>query len=338
MLCSATLWANAAAEVKPMIVVDENSKELPSATQITVNGRFCKVHVVNADDGVNAVSGKLEAITDDEAYKVIIDDQGATATVNIEVPEKAFSSFVGQITVKAKSGTTVNIVNNSGYVEAEGLSGVTINAETSQGRITARNCKADLTLTTKNGDVKLEDVEGKSTITSFKGALSFKNIGGSVTIDSQDGAIVADKITGDFNAKSVAGTITITNLSGNTNLKSSSGAVKISNSKGVFTVSTNSAAVNLFEVAAEMHIQSVRGPIVGQKGITLTASSDFTNDEGKIQLRLANNKDDLTFALTCETSKSSLIAKGTSKKKKLNSGNGPIVVTGKTKTGSQVYS
>ena len=77
---------------------------------------------------------------------------------------------------------------------------------------------------------------------------------------------------------------------------------------------------------------------MGQKRVKLTASSDFTTTEGRIQLQLLNDKEELTFMMQTESSKVGLVAKGISKKKKLQAGKGPIVVTTKTRTGGQVIS
>ncbi len=338
IVASASLVAAEAVEVKQMVTVAEKNETLAGIETLTVEGKFCRVNLVKAEGAELVLNGKLEAMAENDAYEIVVEQNGSEGHVSIVVPDDPFSSFAGELSVAVPEGRTVSVVNTSGYINVDSVSTTKVSLTTVQGRVNIKNFAGEIAVDSKNGSVTAENIEGKISVSTTKGDQTFTNVKGELGFDSPDGSVTISNCSGTIGGKTVAGLQTYTDVSGTLNIKGSAGTIKLSKVEGVINIKTLSSAVNLFETKGEFHIETTKGAIIGNKGITLTTSSDFTTTEGKINLRLTNSVDDLTFSLTSESSNASLIAKGTSKKKKLNSGKGSIVITGKTKTGSQIYS
>lgn len=335
-LAFAATTANAL-EIKQMITVAEATESFANVNNVKVEGRFCKVNILSALNDSVLITGKLEAMTEHDAYRVVIDRSDAAVNVSVVVPDDAFSSFVGELTIALPEKVAVEVQNTSGYISVNGLKNNNLKLFTGQGKVTVADFVGNLLVETKNGSVTAERIEGEINTSSLRGDLTFSNLKGNLTFDTPDGAVTLTHAVGNVSGKTVAGLQTYSDIDGTLDIQGSSGAIKVSNAKGVFNIKSLSASVNFFETRGEFHIETTKGQIVGQKGVSLTASSDFTTTEGKINIRLGNSLDELTFDLACESSKSALIAKKTSKKKKLKLGKGAIIVTGRTKTGAQVF-
>ncbi|MBP5365586.1 MAG: DUF4097 family beta strand repeat protein [Bacteroidales bacterium] len=330
-LCTLSTFA----EVKPLKTMCETSKNIPNATKINVDCRFCKI-IVNQSDSENTISGKLEAMVEEEGYAINIAEAGNEYTVTVTVPEGS-ASFAGEITLSVKPDVALNITSTSGYLDISGMSNCNITATTTQGKVTVKDCNGNMNIETKNGSYTIENVKGNMSFASSTGSITAENVDGNMSFDTPDGAFALTNAKGNLKCSTIAGTQTYSNIDGTLTIKGSSGSIKISTFTGTLNINTTSSPVNLYDVKADMHIKTTKGAVLGSKYITLTGSSDFETTEGKVNLRLQNTKEELTFALTSENSKASLIAKGTSKNKKLNTGKGSIVVTGHSKTGAQIF-
>ncbi len=335
--CAASLLTAQAVEIKQMIVACEKTETLDGIVNLAVEGKFCKVSLVASETGNIELTGKLEAMAANDAYAIDVTRNGQDATITIGVPDDAFSSFVGELSLGIPTGRTVKVTNTSGYISVSGVTDSDVELFTSSGRVNIENFQGKMTATTKSSDIALKNATGEVSLISTKGSMTADNVSGTLSLDTDDGSVTVNNLSGTVNGKTIAGTQTYKDIAGTMNIKGSAGAIKISNAECVFNIKTLSSPVNFFESKGEFHVETTKGAVNGTKGVTLTASSDFTTTEGKINMRLTNKLEDLTFVLTAESSNASLIAKGTSKKKKLNLGKGAIVITGKTGTGSQIY-
>lgn len=322
-----------AAEIKQMTPVFEIQKEI-ATEQVKIDARFCKINIIGGE--TTSLTGKLEAMVDHDDYNIEVTEANGVTNIVVKTPKEAMSSFSGELTISVTKGKTIEVLNTTGSVSVEKINGAKIDVKTGLGKINAIDSEGELSLETKNGALTAKNLKGTIKLGSTRGALSIENIDGTLNVDGMDGALTANNLKGNITIATTAGTQTYSNVEGNMSLKSSTGAIKVSYFKGELNVKTLAAMLNLFEVEAVMHINlGGKGQLVGTKGITLTASSDFTTEEGKIQLTFKNKE--LTFNLTSESNKAAIICRGKSKKKKLNMGEGDIVVTGHTRTGGQVY-
>src|SRR5574344_1477350 len=327
-----------AVDIKQMIKVAEANNSYDAIKTVNINGRFCKVNILASNNGQTNFEGKLEAMVANDSYKIDEQNTNGNLSIGVVVPDDAFASFVGELTVKVPANVSVNVTNTSGYINIEGLAENDVTVSTVQGKITAQNSNGTISLKSKGGSITASKLTGTVSTSSSSGAQKLSDMNGTLSFDSPDGELVIDNMSGTINVTTIAAKQTLTNIEGTLNIKGSSGQIRISNATGIFNIKTMAAAVNLCETVGEYHSETTKGAIVGQKKIKFTASSDFTTTEGKIQIQLANAKEEVTFMLECESSKVGLIAKGTSKKKKLQMGKGPIVIKTHSKTGGQVFS
>lgn len=329
-------------KIKEMITVAENSTET-TAKDIVINSQFCKVEIKQTDGDKTIINGKLEAMEAHDAYKINFDDNGSTTTANFEVPTDAKSSYAGEFVINVPAGVKVKVNATSGNVTLGQLTDCNVAIETIKGKVMGKELKGTLTAETKNGDISLSQIDGTFTLSTSNGKVNVNNASGNLTFDTSDGDATINGFSGKLNGKTIAGTQTYDNLTKcDFGLQGSTGAIKISNSEIVLNATLKMATLNLFKVKGEFHIESEKGSIISSgsaNGVTLTASSDFTTTEGKINLTLINKKDELSFDLAhAHKGDIGLIAKGErTTKKQLKFGKGSIVVTGRTNTGTQTY-
>lgn len=334
--CAMLLVAGIAAkavEIKQMITVFETQKDI-ATEQVKIDSRFCRVNIIGGQQTV--LNGKLEAMVDHDDYNIEVTEAGGVTTVVVVTPKEALSTFSGELTITVGEGKDVEVISTTGYVTVKGVTNSKVKVRTGQGKVVVSDTNCEVDIETKNGTLTATNMKGNVKLGSTRGAITLENIEGTLGVDAMDGALVANNLKGNITIATTAGTQTYTNVEGNMSLKASTGAIKVSKFKGELSVKTLAATLNLFEVEAVMHVElGGKGQIVGTKGIKLTGSSDFTTNEGKIQLTFMNKE--LAFELTTEESKSAIICRGKNKKKKLFVGEGDIVVKGHTRTGGQVY-
>ncbi|MCQ2203978.1 MAG: DUF4097 domain-containing protein [Bacteroidales bacterium] len=341
MVFATTMGYGQLQQIKQMITVAENSKE-SSAKEVVLDAQFCKVSISQAEGTSTTVSGKLEALEANDAYKVVINEEGTKISAGIVVPEEAKSSYAGEFQIAVPEGVKINIVSGSGNITINDMKGCDFAITTVKGKVTCKNTNCSMNIETKGGAVTFTKVEGKYDIVTASGKVNITDAKGTIKFDTSDGDATVTNFEGDLSGKTITGTQTYKSLNGDIQIFGGTGAIKISDSEGLFKGSLKSATLNLFKVKGEFHIESEKGSIIGAQsanGVTLTASSDFTTTEGKINMTLLNKKEDLSFDLEhSHKGDIGLIAKGErTSKKTLKCGKGSIIVTGRTVTGAQTF-
>lgn len=314
--------------------VYNQTHQLEKVTQINVTGIFCKVVVEPAKDNQATISGKISSTLSADDFKVNFQQHDSIYDVSIDVLRTIVASNSGIITLSLTPGIKVNIENTSGYVELNNLDGAQINAVTTSGKINVANVHGNISLTSKSGTIVVHKIEGNLNVTSTAAEIFGNNLEGNIAIISTDGPITTENVKGTLSATSIGGNQIHKSVEGSVAFRSSTGSIKLSDAKNDIAINTLSGAVNLFGLSGKLNIDSGKGTITGVQ-IRLTDSSNFTTTEGKVKLKLLNSKEELSFVLKSE--KAALIAMGNSKMKKLSVGNGPIIVTGTSKTGGHVY-
>lgn len=339
----ASLATSAVAQipVKQMVTVTELKKDI-SVKQLDINAQFCRVTFMPSTSDVITFEGKMEALEESDGYKINIDENNGVASVSLDYPTEAKSSFAGELTIGLTPDAEVSINATSGNIYVNDLKGSNIKIKTAKGKVTIKNCDSNIIAETKNGEINVTKYAGTLNVTSSAGNISIADAEGDITFESSDGSASATNIKGQLKGKTIAGTQTYDNINGDLNIQGGTGAIKVSNSEVTINATTKSATINFFKVTAEMHITAEKGQIISAgsaNGVKLTASSDFTTTEGKVNLTLLNKKDELTFDLQhAQKGDIGLIAKGErTTKKQLKCGSGPIVITGRTNTGTQTY-
>lgn len=337
LLLTCTLSAGAQIKKFDMLTVFEQRFDL-KATKINIDGQFCHIVINPSTDEHSILVGKLEAMEKSDDYKVIVDEANGVANISVSVSTAAKSSFAGELTLAVSPNVAVEVKTESGYVDIVDVKVANISVKSNSGKIRTSGVDGKLNLATRSGEVTLKNLKGDTSVETASGTITANNIEGSLSCETISGLITTTNVNGSLKSKSTSGNQDINIVRGDLNLDVSSGSAKITDVEGVIKAKTYSGALSFFKVKCEMHIESFKGQISGGKDITLTASSDFVSDQGKINMRLTNDKKELTFKLACtENKKANLMAKGTTKQKKLNEGDGPIVITATTRSASIVF-
>lgn len=315
-----------------MPLVAKADQSYSNVSSVSIVGEFCKVDIKEGAE--IELTAEMRAAKDLEGYAIDCTEEGGVLKVEVKKPESGWTSHTGFIKLTVPKGVAVNVQTTSGYISLEGLSGADILAQSNSGKITANGITANVTLKAKSASINAENITGQLNMTTKGGEHVVRNIDGAVSLYSSSGAMIVDNIKGALKTESTDGAQTIKEVKGDIYLKTKSGAMKLSNAEGSIGLLSVSGTLNLFDVTGVFNLVATQGSIIGTR-VKLTESSNFQTTEGKIKLKLVNPKEELTFE--CESEHAFIIAFGKSKKKKLKTGTGPIVITATSMTGAQNY-
>lgn len=300
---------------------------------ITVKGLFAKVNITGHQQNNVILNGTLKAIKP-EGYTIKHQITGDALEVFIEIPQTTASSHTGEVQLTIPDNIPVSIENTSGYATIENINTTSLNITSKSGKINITNSNATMALHTVTGAIKVDQAKGNVTTKSKSGEQYLQNITGNVKAVTNSGQLNIKAVTGITTAESTSGNQEYENIKGDITTKASSGGIKISIAESNILITAANGDVQLFQTNGTLNINTTKGNISGTR-IKLAAASTLTSTEGKIKMKFDMPKDQLAFEL--QSTNSFLFAQGKSKKKKLKIGNGPILLTGISTTGSQSY-
>lgn len=326
-------------EMQAMAMFDEVLKE--GVNKLSIDAAFCKVEVVACPDTLSntRVVGKIEAMDAEEGYKINAERKDGAMKLAVVTPENSKNAFAGEFVIYLHNTTQLDISATSGAVKIAGVeqghvavqtkgkvnldkANGTFDVQTIGGQIIGYKVTGNLKVKTNNSLVKLEQSEGEFDLDSGDGALEVSQIKGQLKTNSFGGKQTIDNVEGDLDLNSKGGLIRLTYITANI-LKATTlrGDVSFGNSiKGVLDITT------------------VSGTISNAQPIILTGSSRFDSESGRIKMKFANKKEELAFDVTADSKDAVISVKGTKKKKKLQMGNGNIIVTSHSVRGEQIFS
>lgn len=192
----------------------------------------------------------------------------------------------------------VEIRNSSGNVRVEGIRSKEMQVQTSSGDMEIKKCSANFELSSSSGDIFVKDCHGKKDLHASSGDIIVHKAEGDIKAKTSSGRQDYDEIKGDISAQSSSGDLYIANHGGGLNLESSSGR----------------------QTGRNIHISK---------------NSSFRTNSGKIDFDFINEIEDFNFDLTSTSGK---IQVGLTKAKgRVVTGNGKILIKGKSSSGGQVY-
>jgi hypothetical protein len=315
-------------------IVREANETLTGVKSITIDGQFCKIELLPSENDDVAFTAKLVSDKHDEAYEIANKLENGQLTIAIKYPAQGWTTHSGEILLKIPQNIAVDIVSTSGSVKMAELQNITIKTNSRSGFMDVANCQGTITLETITGYIKLTNCSGELSTKTKSGVQTISNATGIITANSTEGEINLSNTSGTLKTESTSGNQNIVVHQGDVNAKAINGFVKINETKGNITVVTFAGSQKLFKTTGLVNLQATTGELLGTR-IMLTGSSSFKTTEGKIKLQIDNKTDEVTFAL--KSVNSFIQARGTSKKKALKLGKGPIVITGESTTGGQVY-
>ncbi|MBW2062482.1 MAG: DUF4097 family beta strand repeat protein [Deltaproteobacteria bacterium] len=192
----------------------------------------------------------------------------------------------------------VSVNNSSGKIMIQGITSQEIQLETSSGAIELKEISSDLHLTSSSGQIAMEGCNGKKNLKTSSGRITVLKSDGDIKAKTSSGKQTYEGVKGDIFAHSSSGALYITDHEGGLNLESSSGKQEGSN-------------------------------------IRITKNSSFRTTSGKINFDFINNMNDFTFDL--QSSSGKIKIDSTSAKGRVVTGNGKILIEGKSSSGGQTY-
>ena len=313
-------------------VVASANEHFENITSVYVSGEFCKINIISGD--AIYVKGELKATKQLEGYAIAFSEEAGELKVNVQKPKSGWTTHSGIVDITLPDGVNLNVVTSSGYITLNGISSSIISAQSKSGKIIADNLEGKVTLKAKSASVKVNTIKGQLSMSTKGGAQVARNIDGAASFYSGSGALLIENIKGALKTETTDGAQTIKEVDGEIYLKTMSGAMKLSNASGNVKSLSAAGTLNLFDVTGVFNLVSTKGAIIGTR-VKLSESSSFQTTEGKIKLKMLNSKESLSFV--CESEHAYIVAFGKSKKKKLKTGSGAIVVTSVSTTGAQSY-
>lgn len=328
----ATLVMSSLVSAQGLQKVFEANKDFDGVRSINVKGDFGKVSFEKGEK-VN-VSAELMANKVLDGYNVSMNVTDGILVVEVKKPASGWSSHSGFVNVTIPDGVDINVVTTSGYVTLAGFKDVNLKAETKSGKINVKDLQGSAKLKTKSASIAVANIIGDVSTSSKGGAQTVSQIKGNASIVSYGGELIIEGVEGNCSAETTDGALTLKNINGDIRMKTNSGSMKLSDAKGNITTLSGTGSLNFFNVMGVFDVTSGKGDVAGSR-IKFTASSSFKTTEGKIKLKLDNDKEELSFM--CESEKGMMVAYGKAKKNKLKTGKGPILITTYSTTGAQNF-
>lgn len=318
----------------PLKEVHRSTKSFDNIKSIEVKGDFCKVILKPSETNEVTVNSFIEASKDIEGFGINDQTEAGKLILSVAVPSEHVSTKSGQIELQIPTGTEIKIKTASGYIEASEIKECRVNAHASYGKIIAQNVSGNYSLKTSTGGITVNDLKGELSATSSKGDIELSDIETNTTVVTDGGLLTIKNIKGKLNTQSNTGNQTITNMNGDLMLRTSTGEITLNNLKGKIETANDDGDVWLTDVEGTMRLISISGNLVG-KNILLTGNTYFETTKGRVEMELRNNLNELSFDLA--SNYGFIYIPGKSKKKKLKSGNGSILISTSSNDGAQRF-
>jgi DUF4097 and DUF4098 domain-containing protein YvlB len=314
--------------------VYKSTKSFKKTESVQIDGDFCKVVLTPSNEDSIKVETIIEASKKADGFGLKDELIDNTLQLSITIPDEPVSTKSGRMVVTIPEGTHITVKTFSGYIESSNLKDCKVTANASYGKILAENVSGEYDFKTATGTVTAMNVRGKITINTKSGNIDISNIDGYVTAISDKGEISASNIRGELTTQTNTAAQKIANIDGKLMLRTSTGELTLKNIEGHLQTLNDDGDVWIENLKGTMDLKSIAGRLTGT-GILLTGNTYFETTKGRIEMELKNSLNELTFDL--ESNYGFLYIPGEAKKKKLKSGNGPIVITGRTNNGPQRF-
>ncbi|MCF0189964.1 MAG: DUF4097 family beta strand repeat protein [Marinilabiliaceae bacterium] len=341
-VCSNAQIDNPITRVRQMTPVAQTFQQLDGFSTLQLDAKFCKVSIQQAPDSMqcNSVSGLIEAMDPVEGFDIVVEKQNQAVVMSIIIPQDCKVAFNGEFVIYLKSALSVDVTTAAGTVVMEGVSGCNVKCKSEFGKIRIDKSSGKFDAYTRGGTITADRSKGDFNLVCGASSVSANDCEGTLYLESGEGTLTAKHIKGDVRTTTISGKQSIENVEGNLDLNSKSGAIRMQYiTAGLIKAETVRGDISfLNSIKGQLNIKTVSGTITSAQGIILTDSSNFESETGRIKMKFANKKDELSFDVSSESRDCVLTVKGTSKKKKLQVGSGKIVVTSHSKSGDQIFS
>lgn len=264
---------------------------------LKVQGSFCSVEILGKERDQLDFNGRITSKTNQSGFEIRHERKGNTLKVWLEQPKNS-SNVNGELNFTVPPGTVIEVENVSGSVVVKNIT-----AEESN-------------IKTVSGSIHIQNIESTASISSVSGSCKLMDFAGSFKINTTSGSQDIKRGAGILNCSLI------------------SGSIKVEGYKGEIKASSTSGSVDIQDSGGTVRLSSVSGSING-KNVKLDSDAEFTTSSGSINMKLLNAPEDLSYELS---SVSGTISVRNSKVSgKYVATGGPILIKGKTTSGSQKY-
>ena len=268
---------------------------------LTVEGSFFEVNITGYSG--EGAEGQIQIPERLQRRGVEVTHQKSETPLEVRVVSPRVFSVLrpgraARIDIKTPRECRVVVDNSSGAVSVAGIAADTLELKVSSGSLDVRDCEAVLSATSSSGRITVEGCTGSKTLAASSGSISVKG---------SEGPVVAE---------TSSGSQTYSELNGSVVAESSSGRIKIESSEGT------------------LDLRSSSGKLEGDN-VLITGDSTFTSSSGSIDIDFVNAIEEISFEL--ESSSGAILVGDTRARRKIFTGSGDIVVTGRSTSGKQSY-
>jgi len=323
-----------ATHAAPLKEVYKTTQTYKRTDSVFIEANFCKVNLTTTTVDSIIVETTIRASTTIEGFGIKNEIKNNSIYLSVTVPTAHVSTKAGEIILSVPARTNVIVNTTSGYIQPHNLKDCNVIASTSYGKILTEDVSGNYKFKTSTGLISVKNLQGELTANSKSGSIELYNVSGTITCVSDKGTISADNIKGDLSVQTNIAAQNLSNINGTLMLRTSTGLLTLKNIEGKLQTLNDDGDVWIENLKGTMNLKSLAGKLVGT-GIELTKSCYFETTKGRIEMELKNTLNDLSFDL--ESNFGFLYIPGKSKKKKLSSGKGPIIITARSNSGPQRF-
>jgi DUF4097 and DUF4098 domain-containing protein YvlB len=189
----------------------------------------------------------------------------------------------GRVKGSAVTGGSVTIRDSFGNIELDTISG-TLDAETSNGRITVRDARGSVTLKSSFGAIEASNVPKGIRAITGNGSITLTDIGADTFAKTSFGSVSTERINGNLTVENSNGSVTAKNVKGdagvNTSfagvtLESIGGRITVDNQNGAISVTAMRPASGCRDISLKTSFSSIRVRVPEGLGYNLTARTSF---------------------------------------------------------------
>jgi len=279
----------------------EESFSFSGIDKLTVEGSFFEVQIIGSSTTMVEAEFVMPTRLRERGVNVLHETKGSELHVWVERTVVSITTppwSSPSMVFTIPVNTSVNVKNSSGSVMVEGIDTDELNVEVSSGSLQVENCSASMTAISSSGKIAVDNCTGEKILKASSGSITVLDSDGDIEADSSSGQQRYERIEGSVAAGSSSGNIAIRDSEGRIDLKSNSGRLR------------------------------------GTE-ITITGDSSFETSSGSIDFDFTNSESDFTFEL--RSSSGTISAGGTRAKGTVVTGNGKILIRGKSSSGNQSY-
>ena len=214
-------------ESKQVHAIDET---LQGVKYLKVYGNFCTVEIEGTESSDLSIAGEIRGTSSPGSYAILYHlELDSTVKVWIDKPVAKVGNVQGKLSFKVNKNVEIKVVNETGDVYVEGMSGEKVRIKTSAGDVVTDDISTYLRVKTLEGDINVSNQLGNLKTRTTTGDQQLLNIEGDVLSSSTSGDMGFTNVAGGVHATTTSGDISgrQVGLKKDSHFNSNSGTIKV---------------------------------------------------------------------------------------------------------------